>query len=274
MTAVRKAGILTDIRKIKAGKQQVVLHFGNTDKFDVVLAGLPVQLPETGCKIGIAHTAAVCQIFDHQRFVGMFINIFHNGIKGIDIGGRQSYLVRIKTVFAPDAENLYEQRGDYGLKADIITVILMANLLNAGMKFLCNRIVIQQVGRKVHRSSLFIDRTFKDTAKMRGIAAVNMQVVNIKFQDGVNQLILRGIYGMHRLRMKENHVAGAYKILRTVAGDQTGSGFHIDQLHEIMPVCFDRKAVMTCIIEKCLIRRIQCILLFHQYIHGTPPTVD
>lgn len=80
MTAVGESGFLTDIIQIVVGKEQHIVCFADFDEFYVFLAGLSIQKLKIFGKVRVTHTALLCQFFNAQQLVRVFIDVFGNVI--------------------------------------------------------------------------------------------------------------------------------------------------------------------------------------------------
>ena len=130
VAAIRKAGLLTDVVQVKIRKKQKILCLAQPDKFNVFLAGLPIELPEALGKIGIAHVADGGKILDLDRFVRMCIDVFGDRVDRI-LGIRQcKRLVGVKAKRTPFPQDMGEQCIDMRLDHNTVAVFLRSHFLN------------------------------------------------------------------------------------------------------------------------------------------------
>ena len=141
VAAIRKAGLLADVVQVKIRKKQEILCLAQPDKFNVFLAGLPIEFPEALGKIGIAHVADGGKILDLDRFVRMCINVFGDRVDRI-LGIRQGKrLVGVKAQRTPFPQDMGKQCIDMRLDHDPVAIFLCSHFLNTVRKKMLNRTV-------------------------------------------------------------------------------------------------------------------------------------
>ena len=134
VAAVCKSGLGRNKVQVIIGKEEQVLDLVQTDKFDILLAALPVMLQKEFGKVRIAHVIFVCQCLDIDVFLGMTVNIDEDILHTLFLTFGNRFEIETDSLAVPGTQETEKQCGKERIDIGIITVFLLMGLLLKGYR--------------------------------------------------------------------------------------------------------------------------------------------
>ena len=134
MAAVRKAGLSCNIVQIVVGKEQKVFDFIQTDKFNILLAALPVVFQKQFGEVRVAHVVFVCQRLNVDVLLRMPVNVDKDILHTLLFTLGDGFEIKADPLAVPCPQKAEEQCGKKRVDVGVVAVFLFAGFPLNGYK--------------------------------------------------------------------------------------------------------------------------------------------